>query len=95
MTELPDVVNHRRLQDSEEPVLLGVLWPSLYFSPGRWWWREGGKQVSRLQDNVLIVLSAVMWGVGGPSDAVEWIWGVGGSREVWRGGGGVVLFWVS
>lgn len=33
VTLLPDVVNHRCLQDSEEPVLLGVLRPFLYFSP--------------------------------------------------------------
>lgn len=32
--QLPDVVNHRRLQDSEEPMLLGVLGSFLYFSPG-------------------------------------------------------------
>lgn len=30
---LPDVVNHRSLQDSEEPVLLGVLWAFLHFPP--------------------------------------------------------------
>lgn len=59
MTCLPDIVNHRGLQDTEEPVLLGVLWPFLHFSPGRGWWRERGKQVTWLQDNVLIILPAV------------------------------------
>lgn len=53
---LPDVVNHRGLKDAEEPVLLGVLWPFLHFSSGRGGWRERGKQVSRLQDDVLIIL---------------------------------------
>lgn len=83
--ELPDVVNHRCLQDSEEPVLLGVLWPFLYFSPGRWWWREGGKQVSRLQDNVLVILSALIWGEG--SITVQWS-GSGEWVGVGRYGGG-------
>lgn len=35
---LPDVVNHWGLKDSEEPVLLGVLWPFLHFSPGGGGW---------------------------------------------------------
>lgn len=53
---LPDVVNHRSLKDTEEPVLLGVLWPFLHFSPGGRGWRERGKQVSWLQNDVLIIL---------------------------------------
>ena len=53
---LPDVVNHRGLKDTEEPVLLGVLGPFLYFTPGGRRWRERGKQVSRLQDDVFIIL---------------------------------------
>lgn len=57
---LPDAVNHRSLQDTEEPVLLGVLWSLLHFPPRGGWWREGGEQVSRLQDNVLVILPAVM-----------------------------------
>lgn len=52
----PDVVDHGGLEDTEEPVLLGVLWPFLHFSPGGWGWRERGEQISRLQDNVLVVL---------------------------------------
>lgn len=54
----PDVVNHRGLEDAEEPVLLGVLWPFLHFSPGGGGWRERWKQVSWLQDDVLIILPA-------------------------------------
>lgn len=52
----PDVVNDRGLKNTEEPVLLGVLWSLLHFSPGGRWWRERGKQVSGLQDDVLIIL---------------------------------------
>lgn len=53
---LPDAVNHGGLKDAEEPVLLGVLRPFLHFSPGGGGWRERRKQVSRLQDDVLIIL---------------------------------------
>lgn len=73
---LPDAVNHRSLQDAEEPVLLGVLWSLLDFPPRGGRWREGGKQVSRLQDNVLVILPAVTeWKA--PSECIVGLWGMG------------------
>lgn len=66
---LPDVVNHRSLKDTEEPVLLGVLWPFLHFSPGGRGWRERGKQVSWLQNDVLIILPETKGEGGGQRQA--------------------------
>lgn len=65
---LPDIVNHRGLEDAEEPVLLRVLWPLLHLSPGGGGWRERGKQVPRLQDDVLVVLPARKGGKGGKGE---------------------------
>lgn len=70
-------------------MLLWVLWSFLHFSPGRWRWREGGKQVSRLQDNVLVILSAWMWSGRDPSEGTEV--DLGGGWE-WGGMGRVELF---
>lgn len=83
---LPDTVNHRSLQDAEEPVLLGVLWSLLHFPPRGGRWREGGEQVSWFQDNVLIILPAVTQSERLHQSAL-WVF--------WEWGGGAVLFWVS
>lgn len=74
---LPDAINHRSLQDAEEPVLLGVLWSLLHFPPRGGRWREGGEQVSRLQDNVLVVLPAVMRNERAPSECIVGLLGMG------------------
>lgn len=65
----PDVVDHGGLKDTEEPVLLGVLRPFLHFSPGGRGRRERGEQVSRLQDDVLVVLPQM----GEQGEGNQWV----------------------